>query len=183
MRTTLRRVCDTYVTNKWFFLGNVRKIIKGFISIVLQWFNWLMSLTECSSDLGSSFPCLRGFIFSESLEFNFDISLNIISSFLPFSSALDVSDDEAIIIDDLVEFSLLLIDLIFRVFALFAFYSSWTTLQQEFKFSHYHFYLFFEGSSWVVVNVNVFWPFTNFAFPCISSQCCFKLWSNISFEQ
>ena len=69
---------------------------------------------------------------------------NIILSFLPFSSALDVSDDEAVIIDDLVEFSLLLIDLIFRVFALFAFYSSWTTLQLESKFSQYHFYLFLE---------------------------------------
>ena len=108
---------------------------------------------------------------------------NIISSFLPFSSALDVSDDEAVIIDDLVEFSLLLIDLIFGVFALFAFYSSWTTLQLESKFSHYHFYLFFGGSSWVVVNVNVFWPFTNFAFPCTCMQYCFKLPSNISFEQ
>ena len=83
-----------------------------------------MSLTECSSDLGSSFPCLRGFIFSESLEFNFDISLNIISSFLPFSSALDVSDDEAIAIEDLAEFSLLLIDWILKVCTLFGLSSS-----------------------------------------------------------
>ena len=30
VRATLRRVYDTYVTNKWFLLGNVRKIIKGF---------------------------------------------------------------------------------------------------------------------------------------------------------
>ena len=51
---------------------------------------------------------LRGFIFSES-EFNFDISLNIMI-FLPFSSALDLSDDEAIIIDNLIEFSHLLVD-------------------------------------------------------------------------
>ena len=58
--------------------------------------------------------------FWESLESNFDILLNIISRFLPLSLALDVSDDEAITIDGLVGFSLLLIDLIFRVFTLFA---------------------------------------------------------------
>ena len=64
------------------------------------------------------------FIYLESLEFNLDISLNIISSFLPFSSALDVSDDETITIDGLTKFSHLLIGSIFRVFALLALSSS-----------------------------------------------------------
>ena len=61
------------------------------------------------SDLGSSFASLRSFTSSGSLEFNFDISFNITSSFFPFSLALDVSVDEAITIDDLTEFLLLLI--------------------------------------------------------------------------
>ena len=61
------------------------------------------------SDLGSSFACLRSFTSSGSLEFNFDISFNITSSFFPFSLTLDVSVDEAITIDDLAEFLLLLI--------------------------------------------------------------------------
>ena len=61
------------------------------------------------SDLGSSFASLRSFTSSGSLEFNFDISFNITSSFFPFSLALDVSVDEAITIDDLAEFLLLLI--------------------------------------------------------------------------
>ena len=61
------------------------------------------------SDLGSSFASLRSFTSSGSLEFNFDISFNITSSFFPFSLALDVSVDEAITIDALAEFLLLLI--------------------------------------------------------------------------
>ena len=44
------------------------------------------------------------------LEFNFDISFNILSRFFRFSLALAVSVDKAIAIDDLAEFSLLLID-------------------------------------------------------------------------
>ena len=62
------------------------------------------------SDLGRSFACLRSFTSSRSLEFNFYIPFNIISSFFPFSLALDVSVDEAIATDDLAEFWLLLID-------------------------------------------------------------------------
>ena len=123
------------------------------------------------------------FIFLESLEFNLDISLNIISSFLPFSSALDVSDDETITIDGLTKFSHLLIGSIFRVFALLALSSSWTTLQLESKFALLLILTFLGGYCSVVLNANVFWPFTNFAFTCTSMQCCFKLSSNISFEQ
>ena len=62
------------------------------------------------SNLGRSFACLRSFTSSGSLEFNFYIPFNIISSFFPFSLALDVSVDEAIATDDLAEFWLLLID-------------------------------------------------------------------------
>ena len=40
-------------------------------AIILQRFNWLISLSECLSDLGTSFACLQGSILSESLEFNF----------------------------------------------------------------------------------------------------------------
>ena len=47
---------------------------------------------------------------SRSLKFNFDIFVNILSGFFPFSLAVDVSADEAITTDDLVEFSLLLTD-------------------------------------------------------------------------
>ena len=50
-------------------------------TIVLQLFNWLI---RSLSDLGSSFACLRGFASSGSLEFNFDILLNVISGFFPF---------------------------------------------------------------------------------------------------
>ena len=67
-----------------------------------------------------SFACLRGFISSGSLEFNFDISLNIRSSFFRFSSTLDVSVDEAITADNFTRFYLLLIESMFRVFARFA---------------------------------------------------------------
>ena len=78
-----------------------------------------------------------------SLEFNFHISLNIISSFFPFSSALDFSVYEAITIDDLAEFSLLLIDSMLRVFALS---SAGTSLQLESKSSPLSLF-FFGGSS------------------------------------
>ena len=65
-----------------------------------------------TSDLGSSFACLQSFTSSGSLKFYFDIffKFNIISSFFPFSLALDVSVDKAITIDDLAKFLLLLID-------------------------------------------------------------------------
>ena len=86
--------------------------------------NWLISLSECSSDSDFHLLDYEVLPFRKVLEVEFDISLNIILSFLPFPSALDVSDDEAITIDDLVEFSLLLIDSIFRVFTLFALSSS-----------------------------------------------------------
>ena len=77
------------------------------------------------------------------LQFNFHISLNIISSFFPFSSALDFSVYEAITIDDLTEFSLLLIDSMLRVFALS---SAGTSLQLESKSSPLSLF-FFGGSS------------------------------------
>ena len=70
--------------------------------------NW--ASMEMKSDLGSSFVYLWSFTSSGSLECSFDISFNIASSFFTFSLAFDVSVDEAITIDYLAEFSLLLTD-------------------------------------------------------------------------
>ena len=73
-------------------------------------------------------------------------------------------------------YSHLLIDSMFRVFALLAFSSASTTLQLESKFYPLSLLpFFFGGSSLVVLNVNFLWLFTNFAFSCTSLQCCFKL--------
>ena len=69
---------------------------------------------------------------SRSLEFYFHISLKIISSFFSFSSAVDFSVNVAIAIEDLAEFSLLLIDSMFRVFALFALSSSSNTSFEQY---------------------------------------------------
>ena len=131
------------------------------------------------SDLGSSFICLWSFTSLGNLEFNFDIFFSILSRFFRFSLALAVSVDEAITIDDLAEFSLLLIDASIRTIRIS---SAWTSLQIESNFFPLSRLLLLLWSFFLRRNDRQrFWPFTNFAFRCTSLPCSFKL-SSITFS-